>query len=68
MGEMLANSVIRQVLSVEKMKHYAGFNFMGSHVIEISHKRQDKLGMGKYHCKLWSETYRHHHFADPLDY
>ncbi len=34
MGEMLANSVIRQVLSVDKIKHNAGFNFMGSHVMK----------------------------------
>ncbi len=33
MGEMLANSVIRNVLSVEEIKHNAGFNFMGSYVM-----------------------------------
>jgi hypothetical protein len=34
MGEMLADSVIRQVLSIEKIKHNSGFNFMGSHVMK----------------------------------
>jgi hypothetical protein len=44
MGEMLANSVIRQVLSVEKMKHNAGFNFMGSHVMKSL--TRDRTGWG----------------------
>jgi hypothetical protein len=44
MGEMLANSVIREVLSVEKMKHEAGFNFMGSHVMKSL--TRDRTGWG----------------------
>lgn len=44
MGEMLANSVIRQVMSIEALKHKAGFNFMGSHVMK-AHTR-DKTGWG----------------------
>ncbi|MDP8888183.1 MAG: hypothetical protein M3M89_00960 [Thermoproteota archaeon] len=44
MGEMLANSVIRKVLSVEKMKHNAGFNFMGSHVMKSL--TRDRTGWG----------------------
>ena len=44
MGEMLANSVIRQVLSVEKMKYNAGFNFMGSHVMKSL--TRDRTGWG----------------------
>ncbi|HZB00180.1 MAG TPA: hypothetical protein VE308_04060 [Nitrososphaera sp.] len=43
-GEMLANSVIRQVLSVEKMKYNAGFNFMGSHVMKSL--TRDRTGWG----------------------
>src|ERR687896_1092148 len=44
MGEMLANSVIRQVLSVEKIKYNAGFNFMGSHVMKSL--TRDRTGWG----------------------
>jgi hypothetical protein len=44
MGEMLADSVIRQVLSVEKLKHSAGFNFMGSHVMKSL--TRDRTGWG----------------------
>jgi hypothetical protein len=44
MGEMLANSVIQQVLSVEKMKQNAGFNFMGSHVMKSL--TRDRTGWG----------------------
>jgi hypothetical protein len=46
MGEMLANSVIRQVLSVEKMKHNAGFNFMGSHIMKTLTRDQTSWGWG----------------------
>jgi hypothetical protein len=46
MGEMLANSVIRQVLSVEKMKHNAGFNFMGSHVMKSLTRDRTCWGWG----------------------
>jgi len=44
MGEMLANSVIKQVLSNEAIKHEAGFNFMGSHVMKAL--TRDKTGWG----------------------
>lgn len=44
MGEMLANSVIKQVMSIDVLKHDAGFNFMGSHVMK-AHTR-DKTGWG----------------------
>jgi hypothetical protein len=46
MGEMLADSVIRQVLSVEKLKHSAGFNFMGSHVMKSLTKDRSGWGWG----------------------
>jgi hypothetical protein len=46
MGEMLANSVIRQVLSVEKLKHNAGFNFMGSHVMKALTRDRTSWGWG----------------------
>jgi hypothetical protein len=46
MGEMLANSVIRKVLSVEKMKHNAGFNFMGSHVMKPLTRDRTSWGWG----------------------
>ena len=68
MGEMLADSVIRQVFSVEKLKHSAGFNFMGSHVMKSLTRDRSRLGVGKCHCKLWAETNRHHHLADALDH
>ena len=44
MGEMLADSVIRQVLSIEKLKHNVGFNFMGSHVMKSL--TSDRSGWG----------------------
>jgi hypothetical protein len=44
MGEMLANSVIKQVMSIGELKHKAGFNFMGSHVMK-AHTR-DRTGWG----------------------
>jgi hypothetical protein len=44
MGEMLANSVIRQVMSIDALRHSAGFNFMGSHVMK-QHTR-DRTGWG----------------------
>ena len=44
MGEMLADSVIRQVLSIEKLKQNAGFNFMGSHVMKSL--TRDRTGWG----------------------
>src|SRR5438093_353636 len=44
MGEMLANSVIKQVASMKALRNEAGFNFMGSHVMR-SHSR-DQTGWG----------------------
>jgi hypothetical protein len=44
MGEMLANSVIRQVMSIDALRHNTGFNFMGSHVMK-QHTR-DRTGWG----------------------
>jgi hypothetical protein len=44
MGEMLANSVIKQVMSIDAIRQHAGFNFMGSHVMK-AHTR-DKTGWG----------------------
>jgi hypothetical protein len=46
MGEMLADSVIRQVLSIDKIKHNAGFNFMGSHVMKSHTRDQTSWGWG----------------------
>ncbi len=46
MGEMLANSVIQQVLSVDKIKHNAGFNFMGSHVMKPLTRDRTNWGWG----------------------
>ena len=46
MGEMLANSVIRQVLSIDKVKHNAGFNFMGSHVMKSLTRDKTSWGWG----------------------
>jgi len=46
MGEMLANSVIRQVLTVDKIKHNAGFNFMGSHVMKPLTRDHTNWGWG----------------------
>jgi hypothetical protein len=46
MGEMLANSVIQQVLSVDKIKHSAGFNFMGSHVMKPLTRDRSNWGWG----------------------
>jgi hypothetical protein len=44
MGEMLANSVIERVMSIGAMRHSAGFNFMGSHVMKAH--TLDKTGWG----------------------
>jgi hypothetical protein len=46
MGDMLADSVIRKVLSIEKLKHNAGFNFMGSHVMKSLTRDQTGWGWG----------------------
>src|SRR5919112_5911537 len=46
MGEMLANSVIRQVLTVDRIKHNAGFNLMGSHVMKPLTRDRTNWGWG----------------------
>ncbi|HZB80342.1 MAG TPA: hypothetical protein VE264_03595 [Nitrososphaera sp.] len=46
MGEMLANSVIQQVLLIDKIKHNAGFNFMGSHVMKPLTRDRTNWGWG----------------------
>jgi len=46
MGEMLANTVIRHVLVIEKIKHKVGFNFMGSHVIKPLMRDRSGWGWG----------------------
>ncbi|MDQ3836835.1 MAG: class I SAM-dependent methyltransferase [Thermoproteota archaeon] len=46
MGEMLANSVIRQVLLIDKIKHNSGFNFMGSHVLKPLTRDRSGWGWG----------------------
>jgi hypothetical protein len=46
MGEMLANSVIRQVLSIDEVRHNAGFNFMGSHVMKSLTRDKTSWGWG----------------------
>ncbi len=44
MGEMLANSVIKQVESIKELWKNTGFNFMGSHVMKAY--SSDKTGWG----------------------
>lgn len=44
MGEMLANSVIKQVESIKVLGNSAGFNFMGSHVTKAY--TRDRTGWG----------------------
>jgi hypothetical protein len=46
MGEMLANSVIAQVLSIETLKQQAGFNFMGSHIMKSFSRDHTGWGWG----------------------
>jgi hypothetical protein len=43
-GEMLANSVIKHVLSIPKFGNNAGFNFMGTHVMKSFSR--DRTGWG----------------------
>jgi len=47
MGEMLANSVIKQVKTIGTLKHVAGFNFMGSHVMKSLTRDHTSWGWGK---------------------
>lgn len=44
MGEMLADSVIKQIRSIKALRHIAGFNFMGSHIMKTFSR--DKTGWG----------------------
>lgn len=44
MGEMLANSVIKQIASMERL--HAGFNFMGSHVMKSFSRDHTGWGWG----------------------
>lgn len=44
MGEMLANSVIKQIAPIEGLR--AGFNFMGSHVMKSLSRDQTAWGWG----------------------
>ncbi len=46
MGEMLANSVIKQVMSIIALRRNAGFNFMGSHVMKPQSRDQTGWGWG----------------------
>lgn len=46
MGEMLANSVITQVRSIENIGHLAGFNLMGSHTMKPMSRDHTELGWG----------------------
>jgi hypothetical protein len=46
MGEMLANSVIEQVLSIDKLSHNSGFNFMGSHINKSFARDRTSWGWG----------------------
>jgi hypothetical protein len=46
MGEMLANSLIPKVLSIQKMRHSAGFNFMGSHLMKSFTRDKTMWGWG----------------------
>jgi hypothetical protein len=47
MGDMLAYSVIQEVLSISKLKHNAGFNFMGSHVMKSLTSDRTNWGWGR---------------------
>ncbi len=55
MGEMLANSVISQVLTIDGLKHSAGFNFMGSHVMKSFSKDHTGWGWGNVIARLGLE-------------
>ena len=46
MGEMLANSVIGQVMAIENLRHSSGFNFMGSHVTKSLTRDRTSWGWG----------------------
>ena len=46
MGEMIANSVIKQIMFIDSLKHAAGFNFMGSHVMKSMSRDHTCWGWG----------------------
>jgi len=56
LGEMLANSVIKKILSLGVLGRTAGFNFMGSHVMKSRSRDQTSWGWGgiiaKYDLKV----------------
>jgi hypothetical protein len=58
LGEMLANSVIQQVLTVDRLKHNAGFNFMGSHVMKPLTRDRTNWGWGNIIARFGLELIR----------
>ena len=46
MGEMIAISVIEQIISIDSLKHAAGFNFMGSHIMKSMSRDHTCWGWG----------------------
>jgi len=46
-GEMLASSVLNKVKEITELKHSAGFNFMGSHIMKEYSRDKTKWGWGK---------------------
>lgn len=46
MGEMLANSVIKQIESIKQLANSSGFNFMGSHVMKAYTRDKTCWGWG----------------------
>jgi SAM-dependent methyltransferase len=46
MGEMMANSVISQVRSIENISNFAGFNLMGSHTMKPMSRDHTGAGWG----------------------
>jgi hypothetical protein len=46
-GEMLASNVLNKVKESTELKHSAGFNFMGSHIMKEYSRDKTKWGWGK---------------------
>jgi hypothetical protein len=46
-GEMLASNVLKKVREIIELKHSAGFNFMGSHIMKEYSRDKTKWGWGK---------------------
>lgn len=46
-GEMLARNVLEKVREIIELKHSAGFNFMGSHIMKGYSRDKTKWGWGK---------------------